>query len=1766
MTIKPTSISGYRPSITKTIRTMIEKYNVKSVLKEFLQNADDAGASELVVTLDLRNHTSITDQDFKVASGSALLISNNVVFSDKDFKAIAQLMAENKLDSPGKTGRFGQGFTSSFSVTDHPSFMSGGVRHGRSMWFDVHESAVCASLGDPVAAWNHEDLKHDDLDGLKGWLSCFMLPEETNIDSRTIFRLPIRTASTANSSDISQQIFNEEHFYEWCDTWGEHPENLLFLRNVDKLVLQEVSSDGVIQEHLRIETKNKKVVKDNKKIINNQLPENSSPEEVCEGWANTSKELPTVSYNHFFDISIFNRTVNDIMHTKSSWAVINGLFRGKNDELLLQAKNILGVGPNFRKVLPWAGVALPINLEKLSPISNGKLFTFLPLDIETKHKVHIHGWFELDDKRTSLILEEGNDDQKNAIEWNLSLAEYAIGPAWAGLLLNLKGELHVEYYYQYWPLKGNSEFDRRLAKGFYNKMATENCLNVHYKDKIFWGRPSEKKYYSKQSSHQYCLSSALQNIVKNKVDLLIPEPPKKVIDELNKYDSKLSLFTPEILISLVEEETHHIDYPVNPNDIEALFFAGKKAAFEILKYAVKGSNKQLGIVGLPLEYRLDGKIHRINDRIMDSKSPNLPAFNNDKSYFLDSELYSELARNEKPASWLEPTLIEQLSVIDEILRIQDLDTSWLNEIVELIHRSGEDQYKRPQIKNLIAKLPIYKSIDQKPKSLADIDKTPLLDSKVESTPYYLKLNIPLYEQSWLESYCKLNRYLGPQFSPFSHVTDTAFFNAVATMDEMAMNELCDMDFRHFVLNKLKIPTDGQMELSNISLNLKKTVPLALTQNNELVALNTEDRSLYLPGDFTVNEALSGLESSYDLINSTEIDFKELFMSLGIKELSFNEFLKQVVIQYLTNSHNLENTQAIIKWLCDEFSKIEYDEEVIALLSDCKFIPAEDGSFVKAKDIYLDSYWITFPTSLKETTKRLHKFNHENWNKLLKLLGAKPSVSACHFLCTAQHIERTRKRENAVSFINFIEANLDGFFQLIEKELNLISELGVVCWLPCIDGSSVISGKVENRKILGTPSSITNSQNKLKLCPSHHLLDPIFESNSSKSSNSSKARFLKVLGIKSNTSIDMQISNYDNLIDYEVSDFNKKLLADISQKLFHSLSNNQNYSVNRKSDQIFLNGIWIKANNVFHSQTFDLAGLMSTKSYLKKLSENDRMIVKRGLDKLGVAEKPDIKFYINYLERRIGLKQKLSSAQVNEATKILDILERDYLKQVTSEVNIPLLATDSKLYASVNMYIDEDGRYESAKQRNNAIKVCVGRFNKLAERTKAKSIKFQAKAIINSNKTEIIPNEKLPIELSEAMEKIIQPWFENAVRRLINDSSSNLHSSNVNTKNERIIPRNIYVCNSLCLSYSIKSIDIYENDSVKVHKDGDHIYIIKGSLRVFTEALAEYIGDKFNFDASSSIAVSTLIKEINSKHEADTYLSDELSIAELPMSKQYSLPESDSFNHSSMLIQEDVPTLTDILETNILGEKVVPVSEAVTNINGNKRTLKIHKKIENSVPNNEEVDNFNQNRKETSTSTSEIKGTQSPVKIENLGNNKLNAPQTNNEYNHVKERRELTNGARDYISHNDVNRLGSYSRGNQATQLGDWGEAAVIQEIGRQIKLADGHELINQAPKNNPGFDLVELNSKCEEIRRIEVKTLSGGWGTRGYHISKTQVRHALEHKKWSLFVLFNANDPNAPASLVNMGNPFENIDTFFFPNIWNTNDVHKTVQIIPMEI
>ncbi|CAG2253120.1 unnamed protein product [Mytilus edulis] len=172
---------GQHEELLTRIKRILDGYPFDvCILKELLQNADDAKASEVHIVVDFNNHP--TDD----------------------------LFGEMKQgDDPTKTGQYGVGFNAVYHLTDVPSFLSRGqhVETGEVLCvFDPHCHYVSKASGrNPGRKYvNTKTLKEDH----PNVFSCYH--ENLLMGTQgTIFRLPLRTEIFTKKSQISNRAVTE---------------------------------------------------------------------------------------------------------------------------------------------------------------------------------------------------------------------------------------------------------------------------------------------------------------------------------------------------------------------------------------------------------------------------------------------------------------------------------------------------------------------------------------------------------------------------------------------------------------------------------------------------------------------------------------------------------------------------------------------------------------------------------------------------------------------------------------------------------------------------------------------------------------------------------------------------------------------------------------------------------------------------------------------------------------------------------------------------------------------------------------------------------------------------------------------------------------------------------------------------------------------------------------------------------------------------------------------------------------------------------------------------------------------------------------------------------------------------------------------------------------------------------------------------------------------------------------------------------------------
>lgn len=224
---------GQAESLTNRLKTILDMYpDGNPIFSELIQNADDAGASIVSILLDENTYSSESLLDSKMAAlqGPSLVVRNNAMFTEADFKSLAKIGQGSKLDKLATTGRFGLGFNSTYHLTDTPSFVSG----DHIVIFDPHCSYV------PGATTNQPGVRirfagstlsatfRDQFEPFQ-FFGC----DVTNKFPGTLFRFPLRTATQARKSEISKRSYTVDDMEANLEQLsGQLSNMLIFLRNV----------------------------------------------------------------------------------------------------------------------------------------------------------------------------------------------------------------------------------------------------------------------------------------------------------------------------------------------------------------------------------------------------------------------------------------------------------------------------------------------------------------------------------------------------------------------------------------------------------------------------------------------------------------------------------------------------------------------------------------------------------------------------------------------------------------------------------------------------------------------------------------------------------------------------------------------------------------------------------------------------------------------------------------------------------------------------------------------------------------------------------------------------------------------------------------------------------------------------------------------------------------------------------------------------------------------------------------------------------------------------------------------------------------------------------------------------------------------------------------------------------------------------------------------------------------------------------------------
>ena len=424
---------GQKEKLTNRLQRLLQAYPCeKEILKELLQNADDAEATEICFIKDPRRHPDerVFEDSWKPLQGPALCVYNNKPFTEVDIKGIQNLGEGSKGDDPNKTGQYGVGFNAVYHLTDVPTFSSSGDEIG-----DV----LCAF--DPNCAY---------VPGANQWEPGRMFKETTKLRrnfpdvfscynddhfplrNSTMFRFPLRTEEMASHSKISDRPVTLEKLTEMMESLkGELFEVLLFVNNVRKITLCDIDENGEVVNSYFVKAE----ISEKDSLVRQSF--STYVKDIGGSVKQNGNESPTEAA---VKTCSYVLNLEDSSGNKERWLIVQriGFERKVNDSIIdAYQKHDLGM-------LPRGGVACLLQRKSVEnePVQRTKkVYCFLPLPIETNLPVHINGHFALDhEARTNFWRNESGGYKR---DWNNVLMSDIITSCYLTLLDKVRSFYHL---------------------------------------------------------------------------------------------------------------------------------------------------------------------------------------------------------------------------------------------------------------------------------------------------------------------------------------------------------------------------------------------------------------------------------------------------------------------------------------------------------------------------------------------------------------------------------------------------------------------------------------------------------------------------------------------------------------------------------------------------------------------------------------------------------------------------------------------------------------------------------------------------------------------------------------------------------------------------------------------------------------------------------------------------------------------------------------------------------------------------------------------------------------------------------------------------------------------------------------------------------------------------------------------------------------------------------------------------------------------------
>ena len=568
---------GQEEKLTRRLNRLLEEYTDGfAVPKELIQNADDAGATQIKFLYDERQNedalTCLIDDGMRESQGAALWVYNDAEFRDEDFENLTKLSGATKEHSTEKIGKFGLGFNAVYNLTDVPMLVS----RNYFVILDPHTFYLGKAIRNKSKPGMKIDLNknvkrlrtfRNQFKPFNGIFGCDLeLKEERNSYSGTLFRFPLRTKEQAVKSEIKQLHYDSSQVKALLLKFILGARSLLlFTQNIRKVSIlhlphkgnqpdvifeltKELSEHGILEKlsvPFRLSPPAENLSENDQLLLTqcNFLKASSEfvkSTELCE---NSRSDLLQSAFkvNIVSTVSNYGRRFfgdkENLPSGAEKWLVVSSMSTGEAMKFAQQSRGLL----------PAAGVAVQLTIEPTSvsapfcpPKYQGAVFCYLPLPIESGLPVHVNGAFAVASNRRALKEKTEDDKGCTGVEWNDVLLKDSVCAAYRDLITHLKPAINKPgsgyLFHSLWPRDCKVQTALTpLSRSFYENLVHRNF--AFFSNGTRWVGVKNIVFLHPEFRNDEQIGNTAFEVLKLLVrgDKAVIDLPLEVLDSFKKY-------------------------------------------------------------------------------------------------------------------------------------------------------------------------------------------------------------------------------------------------------------------------------------------------------------------------------------------------------------------------------------------------------------------------------------------------------------------------------------------------------------------------------------------------------------------------------------------------------------------------------------------------------------------------------------------------------------------------------------------------------------------------------------------------------------------------------------------------------------------------------------------------------------------------------------------------------------------------------------------------------------------------------------------------------------------------------------------------------------------------------------------------------------------------------------------------------------------------------------------------------------------------------